>query len=579
MHHFKRVHGDYTLDDPLNPDLATHQYDHEESELYGLSATAPKRRRIVESSPQQEELPAKDIFQSCQKISLNENSTRGNMHAMAVEGPRKSMTATPVATGQHQPLPSMRTLLGILRPFFTDSTGFITWNTAEQKFVDARGVAIELVETSTVENQITKILNVMTLMGPQPTSANLFKVVPRNLYTQVLSRKYMDERDDRRWIGQWSRKHLTTKFVKDNTFYAAKRLGSHNLWPLADASFELRRELWKLYFCDDIVELVVGGWDPGTVDFPTILSSPADYLPRQWVWHVFQILLELRWKHNLKDGGKNLRSADTWSSASAQLVPVIAEYLQGPARKCLTRETWDDVVENFHLDVLETWGREPLEFMTINFLPGFGNPRRSSNSAVASLKRVAIQISKMPSHLLTPLVAQHLRQCPLRNICYIGMQQPFFSSSEDDSEDSGDDHSRGCERITNAAKQTKRQIGQSSKTSPSIEKIIARAKPSSQESATAAGKQKSTRDDVKIGGAKTSREGTEDESAQKNGSTTVVSVEHQIVEIENLGSESSFKDPSRPQDCLIPGAWDDKWQPEQTSFSEVSRAPFKWWTG
>src|SRR4051812_37939262 len=101
----------------------------------------------------------------------------------------------------------------------------------------------------------------------------------------------------------------------------------------------MHSELWKLQFCVDTVGLVVGGWDQDVLDVTMILSSPADYLPRPWLWHIFQILMELRWKFNLTvKETKSLRSGASWAPHGAhRIASVPVKQQNGVGSRCLAR--------------------------------------------------------------------------------------------------------------------------------------------------------------------------------------------------------------------------------------------------
>ncbi|KAG4440138.1 hypothetical protein IFR05_004396, partial [Cadophora sp. M221] len=535
MHHFKRVHGDYTLDDLLDPELTMHQYFHES---FG-SETAKeqqqsKRRRIVAASPESEETPPMKALQSRSDPPLHEeHSTEFDTAFTSVQDVEEVPTLAQTQGIQREISSQVRATLRTLELFISDDTGLFYWNAKKQMLVDARTRAVATTHKRDLGKLVSNIFFVMTLVASEVNSESLFKVVPREILKQVFGSKVDTELMESKLLGDWSKQRVKRKFIQENTAYAAQRLGSLNLWPPANASSELRADF--------------------VVNIAKIVSDPAGYLPRQWLWHVFQILLELRWKFNLIVGeAKNLRSAVSW--VPHRIIPVPAQQQSGVARRCLARGTWDEIIDNFELDALETWETPPLDFMTIDCLPAFGGRQTSGKLSYVMLASFGTQLYQEESEVLPPRVAQHFQEHPPKSLPPSwGVDDLdanwIWASDEERYTEPTDLPGHGLGSIVERPQLLVRYYWQL----------------------------KSHQTQIWIRYICDPYQKTRERRNLPNLQS------HESPQNEQIGNEASYENTAPPsdgsEDRFIPGAWDNEWEPEERSFAKVSQAAYKWWTG
>lgn len=320
-----------------------------------------------------------------------------------------------------------------------------------------------------------------------------------------------------------------------------------------------------------------GGWDHGVINIAEIVSSPADYLPRQWLWHVFQILMELRWKLNLIFGeAKIFRSAASW--IPHRIISIPAQQQSGVARRCLARETWDEVIDNFELDVLETWEHPPLDFMTIGYLPVFRGRQTSAKLGYAVLASFSTRLHEEELEALPPRVARHFQEYPPKSLPLgwgvNGIDvNGFWSSDEDWYSELTASSGNGARVRGNSATAGQGSLAAEGQSPAPVDTLpmLSTASPSFTT------KCRAVRPKTASGISPTLIEDP------KQSSNVTFYQNHEYARNEEIRNGASYEKTAPADDSLerrpIPGAWDNEWEPEERSFADVSQAAYKWWAG
>ncbi|KAK0114095.1 hypothetical protein ONS95_013600 [Cadophora gregata] len=309
------------------------------------------------------------------------------------------------------------------------------WNTAKQQlmlvYLPGRGTNIHLGKL------IIRICRVLAFTATEITHEELSKTIPNEVLDVILPQGVRNQQKNSSVFRGWSKNVVKRQFIQDGPTYAAVRLGKCGLWPPPEASFQLRQEMWELYFVPDIVELVFGGWHgSGVLDLRKIMLNPESVLSK-WLWHVYIVLLEITFRFRL-------HSEDITKSCtlSRQISSI------GAARNCLARESWEEVIEHFEADVLSTCGYSSmlfssnsqdiprslsraffpssalinssatgeglrLDYRSVECTPGFGKMNITDKSAKWKfLRRFTADLRQRDPELFPPSLRQHFQDNP-----------------------------------------------------------------------------------------------------------------------------------------------------------------------
>ncbi|KAK0113346.1 hypothetical protein ONS96_014211 [Cadophora gregata f. sp. sojae] len=274
------------------------------------------------------------------------------------------------------------------------------WNTAKQQlmlvYLPGRGTNIHLGKL------IIRICRVLAFTATEITHEELSKTIPNEVLDVILPQGVRNQQKNSSVFRGWSKNVVKRQFIQDGPTYAAVRLGKCGLWPPPEASFQLRQEMWELYFVPDIVELVFGGWHgSGVLDLRKIMLNPESVLSK-WLWHVYIVLLEITFRFRL-------HSEDITKSCtlSRQISSI------GAARNCLARESWEEVIEHFEADVLSTWEGLRLDYRSVECTPGFGKMNITDKSAKWKfLRRFTADLRQRDPELFPPSLRQHFQDNP-----------------------------------------------------------------------------------------------------------------------------------------------------------------------
>ncbi|KAH7379952.1 hypothetical protein BKA64DRAFT_713991 [Cadophora sp. MPI-SDFR-AT-0126] len=276
------------------------------------------------------------------------------------------------------------------------------------------------------------------------------------------------------------------------------------------------------------------------------MSSPVDYRPRQWLWHLFNILLELGWKFDtISQKRGSLRSGVNRTTHSSRDVESSMYHVTGAARKCLTRETWEEVYDNFEGDVLATWDQAPITFTEIDCYREFGMSRLGDSQLLRRLRSFALQLRDKGLESFPPIIAQHFAKSPPGVLGHRPLD--ILVSEVDDDLEHGHDQDRGARVRTGRSPSPSRQRGEVSAHNSSDESIVA------SEDLTSTNATTSSNDDEDAENGKI-----------KDGASNLNDNEPGVSSLESFV-------------LTLPGGWDNDWEPEEKSFADISKAVYAWW--
>ncbi|PVH84085.1 hypothetical protein DL98DRAFT_92949 [Cadophora sp. DSE1049] len=302
------------------------------------------------------------------------------------------------------------------------------------------------------------------------------------------------------------------------------------------------------------------------------MTSPTNCPPRQWLHHLFVILMEARWKFDTaSQGARTLRSGTILGPKSVGSSPAQQQQQQqhhGVAQRCLSRATWDDVIDTFEDDVLATWDGSAIDFIDMDCYSTFGDKRLSSSSGWKQFSAFADQLRDKPPQSFPPALAQHFASFPPG---YIGREAVRYG---------------GCE----IPRRPRARANGSLPSSSAANLRETRSKGKGAKGDPMQSKTSSTRRKRKR--CQPSSDSSEDEDwlqeSQHRGSSA--SAESHVANFP-IGDdmEGGERDSAASQEntagqddvCMksfvpaVPGAWAEEWEPEEKSFADISKAAIR----
>ncbi|KAH7379951.1 hypothetical protein BKA64DRAFT_765595 [Cadophora sp. MPI-SDFR-AT-0126] len=236
MPRFKRIHGDYTLDDLLDPELISHRHLPDETHAEAGAEDRSKKRRIMEALPQEGDnkllSKAQNQLKTSSKAAWTEKAQ--SIPLAATEPPRHAMPDR-VDPSVQSSSSATRITLENLELFVKTDKGFLFWDPRKQKMVPAMGFSkYGTVHCTDHGNGFSELLRsvaqVFVLAASLPVYSKLFAAIPVEIFHRILS-----EGDGISWA-----KHCKTWLIRHQISYAIGHLKINGIWPPSDASSELR---------------------------------------------------------------------------------------------------------------------------------------------------------------------------------------------------------------------------------------------------------------------------------------------------------------------------------------------------
>ena len=576
MPSFKRVHGDYTLDDPLDPELEAYQGHLNTYTAERLSEKQSKKRRISVALSDSDEEPSHSTkHQQSASFSGNYEDRTASAGLNDVGVVDETHGADQVHPEESPASPAQRLTLKSLELFVVNDAGTFYWDPQQQKLVNSRVRPGHMTHWLSLR-QLGWTLALMSLFtASKQVESDLRRVVPTVFADYLIHEAGID------YYTYALKKYLVHDCARD----ALDILKSRRIWPPHDAGFEVRRQFWKLCFCREVVECVFGGkahcyskcWSG--ISFDTIISSSESYLPRRWLWHLFVILMEISFKFDPSNPKqRQLRSGKIREPGPSPGASLPSH--NGPARICLGRITWEETIENFEDDVLATWDHRPIDISEIDCAEHFGAPKLSRESPFECLENFATKLRDRPPESLPPLLAEHFQKCspgdPVRHRLY-----SLATEHMHDEIDIQRNPNRGARnpnrgaRIRTAIPPPASIVTSEALGEPSVPKSR-RNKAST--STMSSGK-------PPVVATRTAPDETI-VAVEKSGSRRVATnlQSSDVIESQRMANTEGPRTDSEPGESsdeqILPtvlGAWDDDWEPEEQSFADISKAAYSWW--
>ncbi|KAK0113345.1 hypothetical protein ONS95_013599 [Cadophora gregata] len=313
----------------------------------------------------------------------------------------------------------------MLKLCMENDTCYVYWNLRLRKHVSIPKQFVNDNQVSMIEIETRDLVQLTVLTALSFSMENVFQVIPRSFFQAVIP-------DDQfqGWLDKfWYHRKMKSFLIKDTTRQAIHSLKKCFLWPPSNAAEDLPHNFWDICFQHEVIEVVFSRWTKGLVDFQAIVTSPASYPPRQWLHHLFVILMELRWKFDTSS--KDTRSLTSGTILGAKFVvsSLAQQQHRGVAPQCLCRETWDDVIDNFEHDVLATWDRPPIEFTDLDCYPLVEDNRLPKTSIWKQFSAFATRLRDNPPQNLPSALVNHFTSFPPGHIgqgdlLYVGCQIP-----------------------------------------------------------------------------------------------------------------------------------------------------------
>ena len=299
---------------------------------------------VLDHSPDESKAVAADPPNIAEKEEQSEPGTTMNHTRAAVEDLSAAVTKfynQLLSVNALKPNKNSRTLESFTLYVVKDGTPFY-WNIAKQQLLPAPCLCKKATKLH-LGKLLVKICRVLAFTATEISQNELSKLIPNDVLDVVLPQGIHNMRKNSSVIRGWNTRVVKKQFVQDGPTYGATRLQTFGLWPPPEASFQLRQEMWELCFVPDIVELVFGAWHgSGVLDLRKIMSAPESNLCK-WLWHVYVVLLEIRFRFQVP-------AEQRMSSYTLPREQLSA----GVAQTCLRRESWDDVIDHFEMDILST---------------------------------------------------------------------------------------------------------------------------------------------------------------------------------------------------------------------------------
>ncbi|PVH84084.1 hypothetical protein DL98DRAFT_92948 [Cadophora sp. DSE1049] len=188
MPHFQRVHGDYTLDDPLDPELTAHQQLPKMSELVPRDEQLPKKRHVEAVSADSGTAQFKksqDLHDPSQELpgvqqtDVDAPSRKQHVEKHPQEFKLTESLKLSASLNRHITLKAFEL-------YMTNDKSELYWSTKLQKHISIRKRLVNVNNVEGLNALACDLVQMMVFTASRYSPKKVFRVIPKSLFQAVI---------------------------------------------------------------------------------------------------------------------------------------------------------------------------------------------------------------------------------------------------------------------------------------------------------------------------------------------------------------------------------------------------------